>query len=355
MLSYFLGNPPELSLGGLTVRIGEDAQRSVVFFGTPSPTKEGVIDYGGTGFFVGYRDSGTVFSYLATCRHVAEAVTEKLRDDEAVTLRANLKSGGSVPFKLVKADWYFPDDASVDLAITGADLPFDQLDQIYFILDDEAVCVKAQTPHVGCGDEINIVGLFRLHAGNRRNVAFVHTGHVAVLPDPDELVPIVNRRTDKRTESEVYLVQANTLNGLSGSPVFLQEPIDVERFGVIDSDGTLPKLFGLIKLLGIYSGSWDAEPGMVLGADRNLGGSVKVPIGMGTVVPIEKLIRLLEEHPVLVSQRKNFLDQHRDENVAMTDSAFSPSKKERSPKPDENPNHKEDFTALLDAAARKQK
>jgi len=46
------------------------------------------------------------------------------------------------------------------------------------------------------------------------------TGNVAVLPDPIERIPIRDRTTGEIVEAEVYLVEAQTLDGLSGSTGF---------------------------------------------------------------------------------------------------------------------------------------
>jgi hypothetical protein len=47
-----------------------------------------------------------------------------------------------------------------------------------------------------------------------------------------------------------------------------------------------------IMLLGIWQGSWDAPPDEVLMIEH--GNSLRVPLGMGIVIPTEKLIEILE-------------------------------------------------------------
>jgi len=46
--------------------------------------------------------------------------------------------------------------------------------------------------------------------------------------------------------------------------------------------------------LGVYQGAWDAEPGDVLANDRGLSGGVRVPVGIGIVVPIDRVIKVIE-------------------------------------------------------------
>ena len=151
-----------------------------------------------------------------------------------------------------------------------------------------------------------MVGLFRLHAGSKRNVPIVHSGNVAALADPNELVPVRDRTTKEIIESEVYLVEAQTLEGLIGSPVFAHEIWDLAgTFPEIH--GTLPKAFGSVQLLGLYTGAWDGEPGAILEADRNLRGGKRVPVGMGLVVPAKKIIDLIDL--VLREARRRFREQ----------------------------------------------
>jgi hypothetical protein len=79
-------------------------------------------------------------------------------------------------------------------------------------------------------------------------------------------------------KSRAALVEAQTLEGLSGSPVFTRK-------------GEKWALF----LLGIYQSAWDGRPGEVLEKDRNLSGKgFRVPVGMGTVVPAWKIIDILD-------------------------------------------------------------
>jgi len=46
-----------------------------------------------------------------------------------------------------------------------------------------------------------------------------------------------------------------------------------------------------IHLIGVWQGAWDAPPGEVLSAGH--GGNVRVPVGMGVVVPIDYVHNIL--------------------------------------------------------------
>src|SRR5207249_413118 len=116
----------------------------------------------------------------------------------------------------------------------------------------------------------------------------------------------------------------------------------------VDYMGTHPKMYGSAMLMGIYQSSWDGEPGTILANDRNLKGTRRVPLGMGTVVPGYKLTDFIMNHPKLKANRDARKNAHKEQRAATMDSAF--------PDPlanDVNPTHREDFRNLLNAAARK--
>jgi hypothetical protein len=133
----------------------------------------------------------------------------------------------------------------------------------------------------------------------------VHTGHIALIPG-DEKIPIRDPNTGAIFESDGYLIEAQTLRGLSGSPVFARRsiraaPLDAKR---ARSGDDLPSGYGPLFLLGVYSGAWDAAPGSILAADRNLSGGVRVPVGMGVVVPGQRIIEIITQKAVEPRKRR---------------------------------------------------
>jgi hypothetical protein len=339
---YTLGPPVTLPAfgGGIYVRIGEQAQKCVVFFGVPSHKTTGAIEYGGTGFLVGVKQDDGVFTYLVTARHNADELDKWA--DTGFTIRANLKGGGSVSIPVEKAQWARHPDDQVDLAATPFRLATN-FDVAYFSLES----IVPQTEVIP-GDVVSVVGLFRLLAGSNKNVAVVHTGNVAAMPDPSERLPIRNTATGKRIDVQGYLIQVPSLSGLSGAPIFLHESISLT--GLVTPEGLTAKGFAGVKIVGVYVGAWDARPGEVLSADKDLSGEVRVPVSIGVAVPGERIIELIKEHPVLKKKREDLLRKIRDAKSAKMDSGFSAP-----PATDENPKHREDFNSLVDVAGRKQK
>jgi hypothetical protein len=290
------------------VRIGENARKCVIFFGVPTPEKP--IEYAGTGFLVNYHEQNLPFGFLVTARHVASALQK--HEDTGFTLRMNRKGGSSTQI-ITEAPWRFHPDETVDVAASPITIPADA-DQVFYELeDDNVVDYEKINNDVICGDIINIVGLFRLHAGSQRNVPIVHTGNIAALPDAVERVPMRDRVTNQLVETEAYLIEAQTLEGLSGSPVFVHSIWSLGSYPM--REGTHPRVLGGVKLLGLYSGAWDGEPGTILAADRNLSGGKRVPVGMGIVVPAKKIVELIRDDPEFKSGRQKIIRDNSGRNA----------------------------------------
>jgi len=327
-------------LSGLSVRITETARKFTVFFGSPHPGEDGKTVYGGTGFLVLYREEGSAFPYLVTARHVAERA--KLGGE--IFVRVNNKDGRtSVPIQLdVGTKWAFHPDPSVDVAVTPAYLNPADWDVAYYELADRVQPGSSPYRVIG-GDEICIVGLFHWHSGQDRNVPIVHCGTIALLPDPNEKVLVRNRTTRLTEKVEVYLVEAQTFEGLSGAPVFQREAVTLSQFPEHNS-GRPIALTG-VQLLGVYSGAWEGEPSEALMADRKWGPDKRIPAGMGLVVPAERIVETIMTDSELKKRRSETIRKKNEESAAVTDSAFPPT--------DANPKHREDFNSLLDAAVKK--
>jgi hypothetical protein len=327
---------------GRVVRISDTARRFTVFFGSPDPQKDGKTIYGGTGFLVLYREEGCAFPYLVTARHVAE----ETRSGSQIFVRVNNKDGKtSIPLLMDDAVWGFHPDATVDIAVAPAYLNPTEWDVAYYPLAD-MVQPSSSPFRVQWGDDISIVGLFHWHSGQERNVPIVHSGTIALLPDPDEKVLIRSRTTGKTEKVEVYLVEAQTFDGLSGAPVFQRESVALRTFPEHNGGPVMANTGA--QLLGVYIGAWDGPPSEVLKDDRKWGPDRRIPAGMGLVVPAEKIVETIMADPELKKRRAEVIRKKKEETSGVTDSSFP----ERHAT-DANPKHREDFNSLLNAAARK--
>jgi hypothetical protein len=292
------------------MRVNDEARKSVVFFGVPSAGKPEEIEYRGTGFMLCDFEDGILIPYIVTAGHVAQKL-EKFRDT-GFYLRANRKDGGDPLMKIEQADWAYHPDPTVDLAVANLSFSGAFFDIIYWPLrdkffgDEDRVAKFGGPNDVLCGDPVSIIGLFRLHPGKQRNIPIVHTGHVAALPDASERIPLMDASGHK-IEAEAYLVEAQTLEGLSGSPVFTKEPLILVDLG--KHHGEHAGAYGALVLLGLYVGSWDGYPGEILATDKGLrSNKIRVPVGMGVVVPAQKILEVLRGDSRLNAYRKRRVD-----------------------------------------------
>jgi hypothetical protein len=232
-----------------------------------------------------------------------------------IVVRANKKDRKtSVPMMLDNVTWAFHEDRSVDVAVTPAYLDPADWDVGYYNLADRVI--PTSSPYrVQCGDDVCIVGLFHWHSGKERNVPIVHCGTIALLPDADEKVLIRNRTTGLTDEVEVYLIEAQTFEALSGAPVFKREAVILRQFPEVN--GGHPMVLTDMQLLGVYSGAWDGPPSEGLAADRKWGENKRIPAGMGLVVPIERAMEIIVSDPGLTKHRADEVARRQAEKPAV--------------------------------------
>jgi len=322
------------------MRIDNDLRRCVVFLGfkDDSPGMGGIWCVG-TGFLFFYKNA----AYLATVKHVAKELNES-----PFVVRVNRPNGVAINIETDQVKWYYHNDDNVDIAITECTLITNMFDAIYL---EESVISGIEENNIGIGDNCYTIGLFRLMFGKMRNLPIVHTGNIAMVPG-DEKIPVEdwdNPPKSKPKYIEGYLIESQSLNGLSGAPVFARPTIDCP-IGRKDNEGILGSLLAIknIFLIGIWQGAWNAPPDKILAAEIERGKMVRVSLGMGVVVPITKLIELLEM-PELQKRRDQINAEHDAKvHAAELDSVRVPSQMD-------NPQHKEDFNSLVTAATKKKK
>jgi hypothetical protein len=304
-----------------------------VFFGAPHPG-DGRIRLGGTGFLVVHKEDGVGFGYLVTAKHVAQ----KVRPNGNAVIRVNENHAGARELQVDDIYWAFHSDTAVDVAVTPCNISPTQFDVAYYNLTD-LVRPSSSPFRVQCGDPICIVGLFHWHSGSGRNTPIVHSGNIALLPDPNEKVPIGTQHV------EAYLVEAQTFEGLSGAPVFQREIVAVKAMG--EHNGGLPIMMTGAQLLGVYCGAWEGNPSAALAEERHWGPDKRIPAGMGVVAPAERIEEIILTNPELNGRRKAILAERQKSNSAVEDSILPDL-----PAGDTNPTHREDFDHLLGKAAK---
>lgn len=290
-LSYYGLTPERYEyLGDVPLRLNADLRKAVFFLGDVTADQDGkdVFKAKGTAFFLDYKG----MPYAVTARHVAETISK----DPPYFIRASDRNGDPVLVEVEHADWFYPEDENVDLALGVGATPNATGVGDSLLLTKEITEEK----RIGIGDEVHIVGLYRLAYGKKRNLPVVHSGSIAMVPE-GEPIPQIDTVTGKRRMVECYVVEAQTLSGLSGSPVFVR--------GVMLAENEKEKVLLSIAqgyLLGVWSGAWDAAPGAGLATEHPA--ARKVPVGMGLTVPSYKLIELLES-PIVSEHRAKFLEK----------------------------------------------
>ena len=337
---------------GFYVRVPDYVTRSVVFFGfeDAGPGKGG-IDCVGTGFLVAHER----FGYLVTAAHVATVLGEN-----PFLVRLNKKDGTSQNLHADGVEWFTHPDPTVDVAVIPfAPLAMGDFEALH-IPTDEGMFRTDHFPgvRIGPGDLTYTTGLFRLMSGERRNLAVVHSGAIALMPG--EKIPVRNWKDRGKTLfCDGYLVETHSLDGLSGSPVFVRPtmPFASVAPGMPLAPDTPRELLRKITgvgarfeplLLGLWQGSWDAPPDEIVAIQS--GKDVRVSVGMGIVVPAERIIELLEQDE-MKKARAEAKDKAAASRAAGLDVASPATSSPHAS--DANPNAREDFNSLLSAAVKK--
>jgi hypothetical protein len=171
----------------------------------------------GTALLVQYRPDSEHFLPIAvTAKHVIEDIP-----GDWIYYRINQNDDQSVVRAISKK--LYISHATTDLAIFYVDQkPEDE--GKFFVLD--RFIRNEWIQHyggVGVGDDIAIIGLYTSHYGIVRNQPIARFGNVSAIPSE----PISTGRDNVIG----YLVEARSIAGLSGSPVFLTVPPILRRDG----------------------------------------------------------------------------------------------------------------------------
>ncbi len=244
----------------------------------------------GTGFWVSYPDERLgkdgSFTYLVTNRHVAECWDEhnKPLTVQAAKVRLNMKDGSSTETPLNplpgNADWIYPSDEAVDLAVLDVGPNKDKVD---FITVPVSAFVNQQS--VFEGDKILFSGFFLQFPGIRRMQPIVREGVLAMVPDEDMI-------TTTGKLGRVYLGDVHIFGGNSGSPVFVD--LGGIRNGSLGSD--------MYYMLGVVSGMYYEDTDLQLQVTTTLKGTAHANSGIAMIVPVAAL-RLLLDDPRLKGKR----------------------------------------------------
>lgn len=322
---------------------------------------------GGTGFFINHCPNE--FVYAVTNWHVAVANGNSV-------VRFNTEGGGVEILDLGPEDWEFiprGDDLAVyPLRLDPSKLKVSAIPITLLLHED-----KCGYPHIGVGEDAFMIGLFLDHAGTTTNIPSARFGNISMLPNPRALIEQPNEY-----KGESFVVDMHSRTGFSGSPVFayrtfgsdltINREHTINRLTILqEGHYNLPERTpiyeatatfesdNIFALIGIHWGQfpekWPIKPGpeeFLLRDDHVEGVS-----GMTCVIPAWKIKAFLD-HPKFKGPRDVRAQEIREKmntrrpKPESSKKTGAPVAEAAPPATDENPTHREDFTRLVNAAAR---
>jgi hypothetical protein len=316
------------------MHVPEKVRRSVVFIGRKNA--DGTFRPLATGFLVLTHSKGDdhAFPCLVTAEHV---VSGMLTRDMEIHCRLNMKNGGAEVVSLKdKAEWWFHPDAAhdpTDVAIAAMGFNADTFDHDYIPIPEYAWWTEGNFPGQRklprLGDEVFIVGLFKSHYGKQRNRPIIRIGNISAMPEE----PV---HTEYCGYIDAFLIEARSISGLSGSPVFVNVP-QTMPIGFFIHDPRFQRdpeevLWARYHFLGLVHGHFDlekmTEDSVTDAADESKG----INSGIGVVVPATKIIETLYQSE-LKELRKKIIEELRSQRSTAD---LNPSVSSAAPTEDEN-------------------
>ena len=267
------------------MRIPDDLKKCVCFIGIKTPGESiEKIRYIGTAFIVSVPSSKvpkSSFVFLVTAKHVAVKIENK-----ECYLRVNMKDGGSSLFGIENISWFYhPDEVRpTDVAV----YPFALDKEILNAIDYHAIPIASFLSDktrieqgIGEGDNVFTVGLFSRHTGNQKNLPIIRMGTIAMISD--EMI-----HTTSFGNIEAYLIEARSIKGLSGSPVFV-----LKQNGIRILDYVVPSSTMTLHFLGLMHGHWDLEPGESIDVAEDAVDKDSVNVGIAIVIPAKHILETI--------------------------------------------------------------
>jgi len=278
--------------------IPSEVLKCVAFIGIGIPNEGQIVYYpGGTGFFVSVDSEihpNVTYIYFVTAKHVIEGV-----GDRDSCIRVNGKSGEALMMHIPKTTkwFYHPDDQNVDVAVA----------QVYNeMFDIKTVPTSMFISHnelpaknIGIGDDVFITGLFV-------NLPIVRVGNIAMLPDEKIWVG-----WHSGCEIDAYLIEARSIGGISGSPVFFNRA-SLKGGGLRLGR---PEFY----LGGLIHGHWptnEDEIDSLVGDNMENNKEKNINMGIAIVVPAEKILEVINQGELGEMRRKE--DQEIQKTKAST-------------------------------------
>ncbi len=278
-------------------RISDDILDCVIYLYPTELDARNGEKVGGSGFLVGipskvYENSWYV--YAVTNSHV-------IREGNSPVIRLNTKEGQIDVLNLESGNWLHHPDGD-DIAVCPIALPSDRF-KFKFVTPNLFLTSEIiQEYAIGPGDDIFLVGRFVNHEGKQRNIPSARFGNIAMMP----WEPI--RHPTRGILQESFLIEARSIAGYSGSPVF----VHILPFSKRPNTTTIHSVYSGPWLLGV---DWGHIPVKEVVKEKTPpseperevpeGWWVYYNAGMMAVVPVWKLVELLELEPLRTGREEN--------------------------------------------------
>jgi hypothetical protein len=271
----------------VNMRVPDHIKKCVAFIGVKiyEPNGNFSYDFSGTGFFASVPSDlpGACSVYFVTAKH---NVVEMQQDCKEWAIRLNTKDGNSKTFDGIDAKWHYHEDKSVDLAVINWLPPNpEKFDHLHIPTSSFLNSNSFTEQGIGIGDEVCMVGLFRLYSGDFKNEPVLRIGNIAMLP---------SRRIEIKDigPMEAYLIEARSMGGLSGSPVFLAEQ------GI---DPVTKMIAFRWHFLGIIHGHYKLKSGEQI---ERIALNSATNVGVSIVTPAQKLLDILNNEELSAAREK---------------------------------------------------
>jgi hypothetical protein len=279
-------------------RIPDAALEGIIYLYSSVVDAQNDSRSGGSGFFI--MDPSVVVSDLGVLYAVTNA---HVIEDGNTVIRLNTKDGKFATFDYTEQQWMIHPDKD-DIAICAMETLNPNL-HIHKEITPEMLLKREEIAafRIGPGDDIFVVGRFINSQGKVRNIPSVRFGNISQMP----FEPIEQGRVFGKFQQESFLVEARSISGFSGSPVFL-----ILRASDSRQEPGFQLSTDVFRLLGIQWGYIrDWEP--VWDSAEATGLRVHLNTGMMAVVPAWKLGDLLRSEALREHKRKveeKYISEH---------------------------------------------
>lgn len=263
------------------MRVWDEYRHTVVYLYRSGDEAGQGVKAGGSGFVVGIPtdDGNRQFTYVVTCKHVVKP--------GARTVCLNTKEGKRKWMETEEEHWFFAEED--DLAV----LPLGLSDEFRITSISPKAFVTQEdleVTDVGVGDEVFMFGRFIHHEGTDLILPAARFGNIAMMDDE----PIPHEKYDKQ---DSILVEMRSINGYSGSPVFVVKPIWSPSFVGGPNKSQVEMVYSREHSDALLGVDWGHLPFQVPALDENgkriEGKYQKEVSSMSCVVPAWKILDLL--------------------------------------------------------------